>query len=118
MRGILCIIITNLNGMTTKPCLTIPFDILTIHSPSLTKNLRKIFFIYTAELEIHISNTSDKETSLLDLNIQVCRTDVHTSVNNLQKRDHFGFPIVLFPRLSGDASRLKLYCIYISQMVR
>ena len=61
-------------------------------------------------------NTSDKETSFLDLNIKVIGSDVHTSVYN--KRDGFGFSIVSFPWLSGDVPRLPLYGVYISQLVR
>ena len=38
------------------------------------------------------ANTSDKETSFLDLNIKVIGNDIHTSVYD--KRDDFGFPIV------------------------
>ena len=50
------------------------------------------------------ANTSDKETSFLDLNIKVIGSDIHTSVYD--KRDDFGFPIVNFPWLSGDVPRL------------
>ena len=62
------------------------------------------------------ANTSDKETSFLDLNIKVIGNDIHTSVYD--KRDDFGFPIVNFPWLSGDVPRLQSYGIYISQIVR
>ena len=62
------------------------------------------------------ANTSDKETSVLDLNIKVIGSDIHTSVYD--KRDDFGFPIVNFPWLSGDVPRLPSYGIYISQLVR
>ena len=62
------------------------------------------------------ANTSDKETSFLDLNIKVIDSDVHTSVYD--KRDYFGFPIVNFPWLSGDVPRLPSYGVYISQLVR
>ena len=62
------------------------------------------------------ANTSDKETSFLDLNIKVIGSDIHTSVYD--KRDDFGFPIVNFPWLSGDVPRLPSYGIYISQLVR
>ena len=68
---------------------------------------------YTA---IPKANTSDKETSFLDLNIKVIGSDIHTSVYD--KRDDFGFPIVNFPWLSGDVPRLPSYGIYISQLVR
>ena len=62
------------------------------------------------------ANSSDKETSFLDLNIKVTGSDVHTSVYN--KSDDFGFPIVYFPWLSGDVHRLPSYGVYISQLVR
>ena len=64
------------------------------------------------------ANTSDKETSFLDLNIKVIGSDIHTSVYD--KRDDFGFPIIIvnFPWLSGDVPRLPSYGIYISQLVR
>ena len=62
------------------------------------------------------ANSSDKETSFLDLNIKVIGNDIHTSVYD--KRDDFGFPIVNFPWLSGDVPRLPSYGIYISQLAR
>ena len=67
-------------------------------------------------LQLNKANTSDKETSFLDLNLKVICSDVHTSV--YEKRDDFGFPIVIFPLLSGDVPRLQSYGIYISQLVR
>ena len=48
--------------------------------------------IYPAELQLNKANTSDKETSFLDLNIKVIGSDIHTSVYD--NRDDFGFPIV------------------------
>ena len=72
--------------------------------------------IYPAELQLNKANTSDKETSFLDLNIKVIGSDIHTSVYD--KRDDFGFPIVNFHWLSGDVPRLPSYGIYISQLVR
>ena len=62
------------------------------------------------------ANTSDIETSFLDLNINVIGNDINTSVYD--KRDDFGSPIVNFPWLSGDVPRLPSYGIYISQFVR
>ena len=56
------------------------------------------------ELQLKKANTSDKETSFLDLNINVIASDVYTSVYD--KRDDLGFPIVNFPWLSGDVPRL------------
>ena len=62
------------------------------------------------------TNTSDKETSFLDLNVKVMGNNVHTSVYD--KRDNVGFPFVNFPWLSGDVPRLTSYGVYISQLIR
>ena len=64
-------------------------DIFTIDNPEFPR-----------ELQLNKANTSDKETSFLDLNIKVIGSNIHTSV--YEKRDDFGFPIVNFPLLSGD----------------
>ena len=85
--------------------------IFTIDKPAFTEHIPNI---YHAELQLNKANTSDKETSFLDLNIKVI--DIDTSVYD--KRDDFGFPIVNFPWLSGDVLRLPSYGIYISQLVR
>ena len=73
-------------------------DIFTIDNPEFEKYIPDI---YPAELQLNKANTSDKETSFLDLNIKVIGSDIHTSVYD--KRDDFGFPIVNFPWLSGDS---------------
>ena len=88
-------------------------DIFTIDNPEFEKYIPDI---YPAELQLNKANTSDKETSFLDLNIKVIGSDIHTSVYD--KRDDFGFPIVNFPLLSGDVPRLPSYGIYIPQLVR
>ena len=88
-------------------------DIFTIDNPESEKHIPAI---YPAELQLNKANTSEKETSFLDLNIKVIWSDIHTSVYD--KRDDFGFPIVNFPWLSGDVPRLPSYSIYISQLVR
>ena len=88
-------------------------DIFTIDNPEFEKHIPDI---YQAELQLNKANTSDKETSFLDLNIKVIGSDIHTSVYD--RRDDFGFPIVNFPWLSGDVPRLPSYGIYISQLVR
>ena len=88
-------------------------DIFTIDNPEFEKHIPDI---YPAELQLNKANTSDTETSFLDLNIKVIGSDIHTSVYD--KRDDFGFPIVNFPWLSGDVPRLPSYGIYISQSVR
>ena len=88
-------------------------DIFTIDNPTFAEHIPDI---YPRELQLNKANTSDKETSFLDLNIKVIGNDIHTSVYD--KRDDFGFPIVNFPWLSGDVPRLPSYGIYISQLVR
>ena len=59
------------------------------------------------ELPLNKTNTSDKETSFLDLNIKFIGSDVHTSVYD--KRDDFEFPIVNNQWLSGDVPKLPFY---------
>ena len=89
-----------------------PLDILTVYSPSITLNLRNIFL----KLQLNKAYTSDKESSFLDLKINVIGSDVNISVYD--RRDDFGFPIVNFPWLSGDVPRLPSYGVYISQLIR
>ena len=85
-------------------------DLMFLHdNPEFEKHIPDI---YPTELQLNKANTSDKETSFLDLNIKVIGSDAHTSVYD--KRDDFGFPIVNFPWLSGDVSRLPSYGVYIS----
>ena len=47
-------------------------------------------------MHLNKANTSDKETSFLDLNIKVIDRDINTSVYEL--RSDFEFPIVNFQR--------------------
>ena len=55
------------------------------------------------------TNTPDKETSFLDLNIKFIDRNIHKSVYD--KRDDLGFLIVNFPWLSGDVPRFPSYGI-------
>ena len=88
-------------------------NIFTIDNPEFQKHIPDI---YSAESQLNKANSSDNETSFLDLNIKVIGRDIHTSVYD--KRDDFGFPIVNCPWLSGDVPRLPSHGIYISQLVR
>ena len=67
-------------------------DIFTIDNPEFAEHISDID---STELQLKKANSSDKETSFLDLNIKVIGSDVHTSVYG--KRDDFRFPIVNFP---------------------
>ena len=88
-------------------------DIFTIDNPTFAEHIPDI---NPNELQLNKANTSDKETSFLDLNIKVIGNDIHTSV--YEKRTDFVFTIVNFPWLSGEVPRLPSYGIYISQLVR
>ena len=80
-------------------------------------NLRNILLIYfQRKLRLNKANTSDKETSFLELNIKVIGSNVHTRIYD--KRNDFVFPIVNFSWLGGDVPTLQSYGIYIFQFVR
>ena len=88
-------------------------DIFTIDNPYFEKYIPDI---YPAEFQLNKANTSDKETSFLDLNKKIIGSDIHTSVYD--KHDDFGFPLVNFPWLSGDVPILPSYGFYILQLGR
>ena len=88
-------------------------DIFTIENPEFEKHIPDI---YPAELQLNEANTSEKETSFLDLNIKVIGSDFYTSVYD--RRHDFGFPIVNFQWLTGDFPMLPSYGIYSSQLIR
>ena len=88
-------------------------DIFTIDNPAFAEHIPDI---YPIELQLNKANSSDRETSFLDLNIKVIGNDIYTSVYD--KRNDFRFPIVNFPWLSGDVPRLPSNGIYISQLVQ
>ena len=87
-------------------------NIFTIDNPQFAEHIPDT---YPREHQLNKANTSDTETSFLDLNIKVIGSNIHTSVYD--QRDDFGFPIVNFPWLSDDVLRLPSYGIYISQLV-
>ena len=74
-------------------------DIFTINNPAFAEHIPDIF---PTELQLNKANTSDKETSLLDLNIKVIGNNIHSSIYD--KRDDFGIPIVNFPWLRGEVT--------------
>ena len=88
-------------------------DIFAFDNPEFAEHIPDI---YPRELQLNKANTSDKETSFLDLIIKVIGSNIQTSVYD--KRDDVGFPIINFPWLSGDVPRLPSYGIYISQLFR
>ena len=54
-------------------------DISTIDNPAFAEYIPDI---HPRELQLNKANTSDKETSFLDLNIKVIGNNIHTSVHN------------------------------------
>ena len=67
-------------------------EIFTIDNPTFAEHIPDI---YPRELQLNKANTSDKETSFLDLNIKVIGNEIHTSVYD--KRDDFGFLLLISP---------------------
>ena len=55
-------------------------DIFTIENPEFAEHIPDI---YPRELQLNKANTSDKETSFLDLNIKVICSNIHTHMTSL-----------------------------------
>ena len=89
-------------------------DIFTIDNPAFAGHIPDI---YPRELQLNKANTSDTETSLLDLNMKVIGSK-YSYQRLRQTAMTLDFPIVNFPWLSSDVPRLPSYGIYISQLVR
>ena len=66
-------------------------DIFTINNPEFENYIPDI---YQEKLQLNLANTSEKETSFLDLNIKVIFSDIHTSVYD--KRDIFGLSSIRY----------------------
>ena len=75
-------------------------DTFTIDNPAFAEHIPDL---YPWELQLNKANTSDKETSFLDLNVKIIGNNIHTSVYD--KRNDVGSPIVNCPWLSGDVPR-------------
>ena len=71
--------------------------------------------IYPTELQFNKANSSDTETSFLDLNLSITNGIVSSKIYD--KRDDFNCEIVNFPFLDGDAPRSHSYGVYISQLI-
>ena len=62
------------------------------------------------------ANTSDTKAAFLALNLSISNGFVSSKIYD--KRDDFGFNIINFPFLDGDAPRRSSYGVYISQLIR
>ena len=69
--------------------------------------------IYPTELHLNRANSSDTETTLLDLNLCISYGTVSSKIHD--KRDNFDFDIdiVNFPFIDGDVPRRTSYGVYI-----
>ena len=93
--------ICNDRAVPKHGALTIHLNILTIHSPSITKNWESY--------SIFISNrTSVEQWKLLAV----------TFIQRYDKRDDFGFPVLNFSLLTVDVSRLPSYGIQFAHLFR
>ena len=72
--------------------------------------------IYTTELQLNKTNSSDTEAPFLDLNLSITNGMVSTKIYD--KGDNFNFEIVNFPFLDGDVPRSPSHGVYISQLIR
>ena len=88
-------------------------DILNIYNVYLDNMVSQI---YPSELQLNKANTSDTETTFLDLHLSLSNDIVSTKIYD--KRDDFDFKIVNFPFLDGDVPRSTSYGVYISQPIR
>ena len=66
-------------------------DIFTIDNPEFEKHIPDI---YPAELQLNKANTSDKETSFLDLNIKIVGSDIHICTSVFAMISYREFPMV------------------------
>ena len=87
-------------------------DILIIDNIEFEKLISDI---YPGEFAAKQSEFVSKRNSI-DLNMKMIGDYIHTSIYD--KRDDFEFPIVNFPWLNDDVSRLSSFCIYIPQLNR
>ena len=88
-------------------------DILNVNDPYFHQMVSKI---YLKELVLDKTNSSDTNSSFLDLNISI--SDVIFISKIYDKMDDFNFNIVNFPQFDGDVPRTSSYGVYISQLIR
>ena len=72
--------------------------------------------IYPSEHQLNKANTSDTETSFLDLHLSISNDIVIQK--KYDKRDDFDFEIVNFPLFECDIPRSTSYWVYISEPIR
>ena len=84
-------------------------DILNINNVEFDNMVSQI---YTSELQLNETNTSDSEAAFLDLHLSISNNIVSTKIYD------FDFEIVNFQFLDGDVPRSTSYGVHISQLIR
>ena len=76
--------------------------------------------IYPTELQLNKANSSDTESSFLDLNLSISNATVSTKIYDKRGKNHNGidFDIVNSSFLDGNVPRRNSYGVYISQLIR
>ena len=89
-------------------------DLIVINNfESMTKAMTNM---YPKELVLVPDNTNGLSAPFLDLQLTISDGVIHTSIYD--KRDHFDFPIVNFPDLSGNIPIKSAYGVFIGELVR
>ena len=72
--------------------------------------------IYPPELLLTSDDKCDQKVNFLDLHLEI--KDQKLFYYLFDKRDHFNFPIVNFPCLSGNIPTRQSYNVFTSQLIR
>ena len=72
--------------------------------------------IYPLAMELEITNVSPNKVNYLDLTISVYRGKYF--YKSYDKRNDFGFEIINYPDIRGNAPKKPAYGVFISQLVR
>ena len=99
-----------IEALTPPP--DINYGLLNIDNPYFEQMVGQI---YPTELHVNISNSSDTEAPILDLNLSITNGIVSSKIYD--KRDDFNLKIVNSPFLDGDVPRSPSYGVYISQLI-
>jgi hypothetical protein len=89
-------------------------DLLTINNDNFMEKWKHK--IYPPELLLTSDDKTDQEVNFLDIFLKI--TKQRFSYCLFDKRDHFKFPIINFPNLSGNIPTRQSYNVFTSQLIR
>ena len=72
--------------------------------------------IYPQELTLSSDDKNDQQANYLDLHLEIKDTILNYKIYD--KRDHFHFPIVNFPNLTGNIPKSHSYGVFTAQLIR